>query len=59
MTKLEAIERKAQQEANRSNKPMAVLNLNPFGGLFVIREWDDRYLGHRDLVTRICPDHGG
>lgn len=47
---------KAQADANRQNKPMAVLNLNVSGApLYVVRFWDDRYQGARDLVARVNP----
>ncbi len=47
---------KAQSDANRENKPMAVLNLNVSGAaLYVVRFWDDRYQGARDLVGRVNP----
>lgn len=61
MTKDRAIQR-AQDAANRANSPMAVLNLNPISPLYVVRDWDDRFIGSRDLVARITPatiDQGG
>jgi hypothetical protein len=45
----------AQVVANHSGRTMAVLNLNPFGGLYVIRDWDDRFAGSRELVKRVDP----
>jgi hypothetical protein len=61
MTK-QQIMQKAQQTANQLNKPVAVLNLNQFSPLYVIREWDDRYIGDKSLVGRVVPatiDQGG
>lgn len=49
MTK-ERIMAMAQRDANREGKPMAVLNLNQFSPLYVVRAWDERYVGHRDLL---------
>lgn len=57
MTREQAIQR-AQREADRGNSPVAVLNLNPFAPLYVIRDWDDRYLASKDLVARVCPATG-
>jgi hypothetical protein len=54
MTK-EQILKRAQLDANREGKVVAVLNLNPYSPLYVIRQWDDRYQGHRDLVAKVCP----
>jgi hypothetical protein len=45
----------AQRSADHVNQPMAVLNLNPFGALYVIREWDDRFDGDRQLVAKVMP----
>jgi hypothetical protein len=45
----------AQRTANREGKPMAVLNLNSFSPIYVVRDWHDRLNGHRELVTRIDP----
>ena len=42
MTK-ERIIAKAQAEANRDGKALAVLNLNPFSPLYVIRFWDESF----------------
>jgi hypothetical protein len=54
MTKARAIEL-AQRSADHVNRPMAVLNLNPYGALYVIREWDDRFDGDRQLVAKVTP----
>jgi hypothetical protein len=32
----------AQREANRTGKHLLVLNLNPFGSMWVIREYENR-----------------
>jgi hypothetical protein len=57
MTKQNAIEL-AQRTANRDNHPMAVLNLNPFGSLYVVRDWHDDLAGNRQLVARVEPMRG-
>jgi hypothetical protein len=54
MTKQDVIQQ-AQRTANREGKPMAVLNLNVFSPLYVIRDWDNRFNGQRELVVRIDP----
>jgi hypothetical protein len=56
MTKQAAIEL-AQRTANREGKPMTVLNLNPFGALYVVRDYDPSILG-RELVTIVGPQGG-
>jgi hypothetical protein len=53
MTK-ERILAQAQRDANREGRPMAVLNLNPYSPLYVIREWDQRYEGSRELIARVA-----
>ena len=51
----------AQRTANREGKPMAVLNLNSFSPIYVVRDWHDRFAnysglaGQRELVARIDP----
>ena len=53
MTKAQAITR-AQQIADKNGEPIAVMNFNPFSSNeFVLRTWDDRLVGHRDLVCKI------
>ena len=54
MTK-EKIIAKAQQEADRTGRSLAVLNLNCFSPLYVIRDWDDRYANDQQLVARVHP----
>lgn len=55
MTKTRAIIQ-AKAAANREGKPMAILNLNPYSPLFVVREWNDKFEGSRDLLMKIYPD---
>jgi antitoxin (DNA-binding transcriptional repressor) of toxin-antitoxin stability system len=51
----------AQRTANREGKSMAVLNLNSFSPLYVVRDWRDGLAnysglaGHGELVARIDP----
>jgi hypothetical protein len=45
----------AQRTANREGKSMAVLNLNSFSPIYVVRDWHDRLTGQRELVVRIDP----
>jgi hypothetical protein len=51
----------AQRTANREGKPMAVLNLNSFSPIYVVRDWRDGFAnysglaGHGELVARIDP----
>jgi hypothetical protein len=54
MTKQDAIAL-AQRTANREGKPMAVLNLNAFSPIYVVRDWDNRFNGQRELVVRVDP----
>jgi hypothetical protein len=53
-TKQDVIQQ-AQRTANREGKALAVLNLNQFSPIYVVRDWDDRFIGQRELVTRIDP----
>lgn len=53
--KLEQVKGRAQFAANLEQKPMAVLNLNQFSPLYVIRDWDDRMADSRQLVCKIEP----
>jgi hypothetical protein len=55
MTKTKAIEL-AQRTANREGKPMAVLNLNPVWPLYVVRNWDEHFIGSKDFVARVEPE---
>jgi hypothetical protein len=55
MKNLQQLAVKAQQEANRAQKPMAVLNLNRFQPLYVIREWAADMEGSPGLVYKIEP----
>jgi hypothetical protein len=45
----------AQRTANREGKAMAVLNLNVFSPIYVVRDWNDRFAGQRELVARVDP----
>jgi hypothetical protein len=51
----------AQRTANREGKALAVLNLNRFSPLYVVRDWRDGFAnysglaGHGELVARIDP----
>ena len=45
----------AQAEANRASAPMAILNLNRFGALYVVREWQDCYGPNYIVVARVEP----
>lgn len=53
--KLEQVKGRAQFAANLERKPMAVLNLNQFSPLYVIRTWSDDMEGDRHLVCKIEP----
>jgi hypothetical protein len=55
MTPLEQITVRAQHAANREGRPMAVLNLNSYSPLYVVRDWDDSFEGDRQLVARVEP----
>ncbi len=58
MNDLHKITLMAQAAANRANAPMAILNLNLYGKLYVVREWNDCYIGSRELVARVMPAQG-
>jgi len=55
MSKLERTLACAQRDADRERRPMAVLNVNQFSPLYVVRDWDDRFEGDRQLVQRVDP----
>lgn len=56
MATLEKIKLDAARTANREGKPMAVLNLNQYNPLYVIRTYDAaRMDGHKDLVWVVHP----
>jgi hypothetical protein len=38
MTKLEQVRQLAKRDATRCGRPLAILNLNPFNPLYVVRE---------------------
>jgi hypothetical protein len=52
---LEKVKGRAQFAANLEGKPMAILNLNQFSPLYVIRTWVDDMAGTRQLVCKIDP----
>lgn len=56
MSQLDKIRVKAQFHANQERRAMAILNLNPYGPLYVVREWDDRMAGTRTLVEKVEPE---
>lgn len=39
----------AQREANRTGKHLLVLNLNPFGSMWVVREYENRLAKERGV----------
>jgi hypothetical protein len=43
----------AQRTANREGKAMAVLNLNAFSPIYVVRDWNDRHIGQRELLHEL------
>jgi hypothetical protein len=45
----------AHRTANREGKTLAVLNLNSFSPIYVVRDWDNRLIGQRELVAKIDP----
>lgn len=46
----------AQREANREGKPMAVLNLNVYSPLYVIRQWNAAFKDCRQVVHVAQPE---
>lgn len=52
---LNKVKDRAQLAADLEKKPMAVLNLNQYSPLYVIRDWDERMAGSRQLVCKIEP----
>ncbi len=57
MTDLQKICKLAQVHVNRTNRPMAIVNINPFfSPKYVIRDWDDRFVDDINLVARINPE---
>jgi hypothetical protein len=47
--------KQAQEQASREGRSLAVLNLNPFEPVYVIRDWDDRFAASHHLIARIDP----
>ena len=61
MNKQEALAM-SQREANRTDKHMLVLNLNPFGSMWVVREYENRLAKERGVwivPNRIHAPHRG
>ena len=56
MNNLNEIMARARKEANRIGGPVAVYNLNPFGRLYVIREWKNGAAADHGLVARVVPE---
>jgi hypothetical protein len=56
MTKDKAIAM-AQRSANREQKPMVVVNLNPYAALWVVRDWQPTHdlIATRDTIIKIEP----
>ena len=52
MTKAQVIA-KAKRDVEQNGKPLMVLNLNPYGALYVIRDFDERLLFSDNLVEVI------
>ena len=52
---LDKIKAQAQRDADRTGKEMAVLNLNCFNPLYVVRSWDERFIGTPQLVCKVHP----
>ena len=52
----EQIIARAQRDADRTGKSLAILNLNTSSPLYVIRDWDERYADHPQLVMKVGPD---
>jgi hypothetical protein len=55
MTALERIKVTAQRDANRTGEKLAILNLNCFNPMYVIRGWNDRFANDRQLVAIVEP----
>ena len=55
MNKQEALAM-SQREANRTDKHMLVLNLNPFGSMWVVREYENR-LAKEPGVWIVSPEN--
>ena len=52
---LEIVRRKAQDTANRDNTTVAILNLNSFTGLYVIREARPLIENTREFIEFVHP----
>jgi hypothetical protein len=53
---LEQVRAKAQQTANRENRVVAILNLNPLGAQYVIRDATSGIENARGFVETVGPD---
>lgn len=56
MNKLQDLKRKAQAEAERTGNAMAILNLNRFSPLYVIREWNPSMILNKDVLWTTLGD---
>lgn len=56
MNKLEKIRKLAKQDANRIGRPLAILNLNSFNPLYVVREVP-KTTRPGELVEIVQPDN--
>jgi len=53
---LDSIKRMAQREANRDNRTVGILNLNPYNPLYVIREMDAALAMSPKLILVVNPE---
>lgn len=53
---LERIKVMAQRDANRTGDKLAILNLNRFNPMYVIRNWNDKFQGDPQLVMVVNPE---
>jgi hypothetical protein len=53
---LENLIRRSQIDANRERRSIAILNLNPYSGLYVARYWQDSFAKSPELLRRIDPE---
>lgn len=58
MNNLQAIRRRAQAQADRESRPLAILNLNSFSPLYVIRAADAGIETARGFVEIVRPQAG-
>lgn len=55
MPSLKAITLKAQATADREQRTVAILNLNPYSPLYVIRDYVDGMEGRPSFVAKVQP----